>query len=225
MKLIKLLFTVGFGSIAIQNASAGQILQTVSLTVTSISQNTNATSDGTFTNVPAPVVSTHTTGEFLARLAEDEFLENNWPSNSFPAGARLAIVPNNEDAFFGVVLGTNVLVNVSDIINFDSDSIQVVAGSQNLQTGLAHPMTKQIHLGSISFDDRGIGNPDGSLRFSLQGIITETTVDSAPRNGFYTEVQTAKMTSGAGDGRRANVPFVCTGSVLVTGKIVLPAAL
>ena len=154
----------------------------------------------------------------------DEQLEGNWPSNSFPNGARLAIVPGNKNPFLAAVLGTNVLVDVSDIMNFDSDSIQVFSGRQNLQTGLAVPITKTIHIGSINFDDRGLGNPDGSLHFFLQGIFTESTVDTVPKNGFYTESQVEKMTNGAGDGRLANVPFVCTGSVSVAGKAEFPAA-
>lgn len=224
MKIIKsLIFTIGLCSLAAQNLAARDILQSISLTVTTISQNTNATSNGTTTNVPPPVVSTHTTADFLARLAVDEQLLSNWPSNSFPNGARLAVVPNSGDPFLGVVLGTNVLVDVSDIINFNTDDIQVIAGTQNLGTGLSSPATKTIHVGSISFDDRGIGNPNGSLRFNLQGIFTETTIDTAPKNGFYTETHVVKMTAGSGDGKLGSVPFVCTGTVSSTGRAVFPA--
>lgn len=224
MKTIKsLLFIFGLCSLTAQNAGARDILQVISLTVTSISQNTNATSNGTTTNVPPPVVATHTTSEFLARLAVDEQLESNWPSNSFPVGARLAVVPNNGDPFLGVVLGTNVLVDVSDIMNFNTDDTQVISGTQNLSTGLASPSTKTIHLGSISFDDRGLGNPDGSLRFNLQGIFTETTIDTTPQNGVYTETHIVKLTGGSGDGKLNGVPFVCTGTVSSIGKATLPA--
>lgn len=224
MKIIKsLLFTIGLFSLTAQAATARDILQPISLTVTTISQNTNATSNGTTTNVPPPVVSTHTTADFLARLAMDEQLLANWPSNSFPVGARLAVVPNSGNPFLGVVLGTNLLVDVSDIINFDSDDIQVISGSQNIGTGLATPSTKTIHLGSISFDDRGIGNPNGSLHFNLQGIFTETTIDTAPKNGFFTHTHIVKMTAGSGDGKLGSNPFVCTGTVSSTGSAVLPA--
>jgi hypothetical protein len=221
MKLIKLiLLTVGLYCFASQSATAADILQIVSLNVTTISQNTNATSDATTTNVPAPVVSTHTTAEYLARLAQDEQLEKNWPSNSFPEGARLALVPGNNNPSFAVVLDTNVLLDVSDIISFNFDNIEVFSGRQNLQTGVAIPTTRTIHLGSISFDDRGLGNPNGSLRFSLQGIFTETVLDTVPNNGVYTETHIVKMANGSGDGRLANVPFVCTGAVSTTGKVV-----
>lgn len=224
MKIIKsLLLVAGLCSFAAWNASARDILQVISLNVTTISQNTNATSNGTTTNVPPPVVTTYTSADFLARLAVDEQLESNWPSNSFPVGAHLAVVPNNGNPFLGVVLGTNVLVDVSDIINFDTDDIQVVSGSQSLSTGLADPSTKTIHLGSIGFDDRGIGNPNGSLRFNLQGIFTETTIDTAPKNGFFTETHIIKMSAGSGDGKLGGVPFVCTGSVSSLGRAVFPA--
>ena len=224
MKIIKsLVFTLGLCSLAIHSGRARDIVERVSLAVTTISQNTNATSNATTTNVPPPIVSTHTTADFLTRLAVDEQLLSNWPSNSFPSGTVLAIVPNNGNPYFAAVLGTNVLLNLSDVISLSTDSIQVVSGAQKLQTGLASPATKTTQVVRISFDDRDMGNPDGPLHFSLRGIFTETTIDSAPQNGSFTEVHLGKMIGAVGDGQFNNVPFVCTGNVSSKGKAVFPA--
>jgi len=201
-------------------AKANDIIQTITLTVTATAQNNNGTSNGTTTNVPPPSISTHTTTEFLTRLAQDENIEGHWSSNSFPAGVKLAVVPGNSNgADFAVIQGTNVLVDVSDIISFDGGNNEIVSGAQNLQTGLASPMTKKAHLGRINFDDSAVGNPNGSLTFFLQGIFTETTMDTAPTStGAYTETRMAKMTTGAGEGSKGGNPFVCTGMINATGK-------
>lgn len=207
-------------------AKANDIIQTITLSVTATAQNNNGTSNGTTTNVPPPSISTHTTTEFLARLAQDESIEGHWSSNSFPAAAKLAVVPGSGGADFAVILGTNILVDVSDIISFDGGNNEIVSGAQNLQTGLASPMTKKVHLGKIMFDDSAVGNPNGSLTFFLQGVFTETTMDTAPTStGAYTETRTAKMTSGAGEGSKGGNPFICTGMVSATGKANLQLAL
>src|SRR6185437_12887854 len=197
------------------------IIQTITLAVTTTTQK-SGTSNGTTTNVPPPSVSTHTTAEFLSRLAKDENLEGNWTNSTFPAGAKLAVLPSSGGADFGVILGTNVLVDVSDIISFNQPGTnEVVSGAQNLQTGLASPMTKKVHLGEILFDDTAAGNPDGALTFFLQGVFTETTADTAPKNGAYSEMRTAKMTNGTGEGSKGGTPFICTGMVSATGKATL----
>jgi hypothetical protein len=215
-----LLFTAALALTGAQ-AQARDIIQTITITVMAIPQN-SGTSTATTTNIPPAKASSHTTAEFLARLAQDEFAEFNWPSNSFPAGAQLAVVPGQSDnANFAVILGTNVLVDVSDIISFNSGNVEIVSGSQNLQTGLASPMTKRLHLGQITFDDSLAGNPNGSLTFTLQGLFTETVVNTVPKNGLYTEIRTAKMTSGTGEGTSPSGPFVCTGTISATGKAVL----
>jgi len=217
------MLTFGLCSLIAQTVGAANVLETVSLTVTSISQNTNATSNATTTNVPPPVVTTHDTADFLARLAVDEQLDSNWPSNSFPVGTQLAIVPTSGNPHLAAVLGTNVLVDLSDVITLNTDNIQVVSGTQNLQTGLASPSTKSVQVVRFSFDDRDLGNPNGSLHFSLRGIFTETTIDSVPKNGVYTEIHIGKMTNASGDGTLNDVPFICTGTVSSKGKAVLPA--
>jgi hypothetical protein len=221
MKLKAILLFTAALALTYAQAQARDIIQTITITVMAIPQN-SGTSNGTTTNIPPSKASAHTTAEFLSRLAQDEFAELNWPSNSFPAGAQLAVVPGQSDnADFAVILGTNVLVDVSDIISFNSDNIEIVSGTQNLQTGLASPSTKRVHLGAITFDDSLAGNPNGSLTFTLQGIFTETTIDTVPKNGVYTETRTAKMTSGTGDGTSPGGPFVCTGTISATGKAVL----
>jgi hypothetical protein len=225
MKLQKpiLLFTAILAVLTAVPAHAKDIIQTITISVMALPQN-SGTSTATTTNIPPAKASNHTTPEFLSRLAQDEFAEGFWASNSFPADARLAVVPSQgNNADFAVILGTNILVDVSDIISFESDNIEIVSGAQSLQTGLASPSTKKVHLGQFSFDDSSAGNPNGSWTFTLQGIFTETVVDTVPKNGVYTETRTAKMTSGTGDGTNPGGPFVCTGSISATGKAVLPA--
>ena len=225
MKIQKVIaLSAALCALSILKASAADIIQTITITIKAVQQNENGTSNGTTTNVPPPTVSTHNTAELLARLAQDEFAELNWASNSFPSGAQLAVVPSQSSGpDFAVILGTNILVDVSDIISFKSGNNEVVSGTQNLQTGLASPLTKKIYTGKFTFDDSNAGNPDGSLVFSLRGIFTDQTIDTPPKNGFYTESHSTRLTSGTGDGMSPGGPFVCTGLLTATGKAVLPA--
>ena len=62
-------------------------------------------------------------------------------------------------------------------------------------------------------------NDGGNLQFSLQGLGSSTTVDTAPVAGVYTEIFKAKVTSMTGEGSSdGSGPFVATGSLTVTGK-------
>jgi hypothetical protein len=230
MKLSSLITTIAVALSTLAGTQAkADITQVISINVTTFEQNTNGTSNGTVTNVPPPKVSTHKTGDFLSKLARDENAAGHWTNDVFPAGAKLAVVPSqNDSADFAVIQGTNILVDVSDIISFQSGDLQlgdieVISGKEDLQTQLASPMTKKIHLGTIIFDDSAVADPSEALTFEMRGVFTETTTDGPVKNGFYTETRTAKMTSGNGSGTDGGNPFICTGSISATGKASRPA--
>src|SRR5258708_15492722 len=90
-----------------------EVLKYLTFTVTTYTQR-NSTDNGTNTVTAAPKVETHNTAELLSILARDKAAQHSWPSNSFPAGAKLAV---GNDSFV-IVAGTNILLRFSDILSF-----------------------------------------------------------------------------------------------------------
>src|SRR4051812_13725359 len=134
MKLKNLIIcaTTGLAFSIATNASA-EVLQTLTFNVTTFSQR-SIVDNGTNTIVATPKVQAHNTAELLKILAQDKAAQGNWLSNSFPTGAKLAA---GEDRFV-VIAGTNILVDVSDILSFTNGLNQIVSGKRNDLTGLAN---------------------------------------------------------------------------------------
>jgi hypothetical protein len=175
-------------------------------------QNTNNVI-GTVSTTASPKLSTLATKDLLSVLAFDKHIEGNWPSNSFPKNTTLALAGNS----FIVLNGTNILLNVSDIMSFNTGEPKVTSGKQNTVNGLASPTAQGLQIAGIIFDDTFI-NGGKNLKFYLDGVLSKSTTDTTPVNGAYTETQTIKITTAAGDGSLRDVPFICTGSISGTGK-------
>ena len=214
MKLKHLIISLASGlgiSVAASTARA-EVLQFLTFTVTTYSQR-DSTNNGTNTITPAPKVQTHNTAELLSILAQDKHAQGRWPSNSFPAGAKLAVGNNS----FVVVAGTNTLLDVSDILSFSNGDNQIVSGKRNDSTGLSNPTTSKLQIGRLTFDDTAISGGAG-LKFYLQGLVSQTESDTVPVSGVYTRTRSAKLTNGTGEGTNSSGnAFVLTGSLSATG--------
>src|SRR3954470_22458758 len=101
------------------------VVQILNFSVTTYTQSP-LTDDGTLTVAAAPKVSTHKTADLLQALAQDEFAANNWPSNSFPATAKLAV---GNDGFF-VISGTSFLVSVTNVMSFQAGENEINSGKR-----------------------------------------------------------------------------------------------
>ena len=219
-KLFAAIITLGLCALPAGHVRA-DITEFLTLNVTTFQQNSNR-DDGIFTTTPVPTIKTHSTAEILKRLAADKFAQGNWPSNSFPASAKLAVIPTVTNQFV-VITGTNILVDVSDILSFQNGDDEIASGKKRDATGLAAPTISKRQIGRVTFDDTNAGNPNGGLKFYLQGVLLQTTTDSTPANGFYMETHMAILTSAAGEGSSnpgtANEKrFICTGTLTATGK-------
>jgi hypothetical protein len=215
MKLNKLMLPIAVGfSLATAVQCPAQVLQFFNLSIRTTTQ--GATNDnGTDTIFSAPKIESHKGTELLKRLAEDEALLGHWDSNSFPAGAKLA---SAGDEGLVVVLGTNILVGVSEVMFFDGGENEIISGKENDATGLREPSEKTLHIGKLTFDDTTVRS-SGGLKFYLQGLVTSTKTDSKVVNGVYTETRTGTMSNAAGEGIDSEGrPFVCTGTITATGK-------
>ena len=119
-----------------------------------------------------------------------------------------------------MVNGTNVLLNVSDIMSFSAGEKEIISGAQNDATGLASHTAQKRKIARIAFDDTFIAGGK-NLQFYLQGVLNQSKTDTIPAAGIYTEISTVKITNAAGEGSSQNLPFVCTGTVTATGRSAL----
>jgi len=184
----------------------------LAINVTIFPQNTS-NDNGVVTTTASPKPLLYATKDILNVLAYDENIAGNWASNSFPKGARLAIA----DDSFVVVNGTSVLLNVSDIMSLSVGENEIFSGVQNNATSLASHTPQKRQIAKITFNDTFIVGGK-HFKFFLQGLLTRSTTDTTPVASIYTEMQTAKLTNAAGEGSSQNVPFVCSGSVTVSGR-------
>jgi hypothetical protein len=190
-----------------------EVLQNLNVSITTFSQR-SVLDNGTNTFAAAPKIQSHNTAEILKILAQDKAAQGNWPSNNFPTGAKLAA----GDDRFVVVLGTNVLIDVSDILRSTNGINRIVSGKKNDLTGLANPATVRLQIGRLDFDDTAIAGGTG-LKFYIQGLLTEAQTDTAPVAGVYTRTQTAKLSNGTGEGTTSGGDtFVLTGTITAFGR-------
>jgi hypothetical protein len=186
-------------------------LSLFNISLTMYQQSSSKTS-GSITTTASPKTVIYATKDILNVLAFDENLKGNWPSNSFPASASLALAGQS----LAVIDAGLILLNVSDIMSLSFGDNRITSGKHNNVTGLASPSENKRQLAKINFDDTSIIGSK-SLKFSLQGFLSQTTTDTTPVAGVYTETVTVKITSGSGEGISQNVPFVCTGAATATG--------
>jgi hypothetical protein len=218
-----LIMAVAFGALNVVNVRAdgnAEVLKTFNLKLTTYAQGAE-TDDGTTRTIAPNVVKHYTTANLLSALANDKLQQGLWPSNSFPKTAKLA---GGDNAFL-VVNGTNVLVDVSDIISAQVITDSVKSGKQNDATGLASPNLKRMELVKVTVDDSAITNNSG-LNFYIQGIAKESETDTAPTpSGVYSQTQTIQLINGTGEGTDSDTNhFLCVGSLTATGHgtLVLP---
>lgn len=115
------------------------------------------------------------------------------------------------------------LVDVTDILSgFNAGVFHagVVSGKTNDNTGLASPTTTDLQIFALFYDDTQAG---GSLQFNLLGVLTNTKTDTTPnaKTKTYTQTESHKMPTAAGDGNYQNSPLIITGGFTASGSIKL----
>jgi hypothetical protein len=214
VKLKALLTTLAAVAACSTGTLRAGVLQAVTITVTTYTQN-SSNDNGTATTAGNPIVKTYNTQAILNLLALDKQAQGEWNSSVFPAGSKLAA----NDGWFVVDRANNVLADVSDIISVSDGANEILSGKQNDATLLASPSLKKMAIAALAFDDTAIAGGN-NVSFYLQGLSTKTTTDTTPTSaGVYTETQTIKVTGAAGEGTWSDgTPFVCSGNVTTTGK-------
>lgn len=213
-KIIAVTAALAFLTFAAGSVRADETL-VLTITGTTLTQNTNSTTKNGITTVPAPTKTSVTTQLILQALAVDEHAETNYPSATFPAGAKLVVTGHNGDDFQVWGKTNNLLVDVSDILTSSNGNNDISSGKQNEDTGLASPTETDEQLLTLTYDDSFIDGGVG-LQFSSTGLITNTQTDSTPKNGVYTETLSGKGAL-AGEGSLQGNPFVFSGTISAAG--------
>jgi hypothetical protein len=169
---------------------------------TALVQNTNVMDNGKTTTVPAPAQFSITAKTLLAIIAQDEYREGNYASNSFPSGAKLVLMADLgsfADSYYSVQSksGQILVTNLSDLMSLQvAGNFTVYSYVVNDATGLGGPIIND-YIGTLNFDDTGAG---GTMKFNLSRLVAATVRDSALSNGTYTETVTTTWGVGNGTG-------------------------
>lgn len=188
---------------------------TVALTVDSQG---SFSDDGTIRIYAEPVSRRVSTKDLLNQLARDKFAQSNYAANFFPSGSRLAL---SGGACVVVDRNGQLLVDVSDILQFSSGTNGILSGRVNDTTGLASRKTTERILVSLAFDDTFIPG-GGSLSFFVQGLDTLKTKDSKPAGGFYQEATSDLVKNATGEGQTSGMSFVVSGAIQGSRNATLP---
>lgn len=147
------------------------------------------------------------TKQILAWAAQDEYAEGNYSAPTFPPGAQLAEVYNDQTGWSYQVLDSHnqFLANVSDVVSSSSSTNSVISGDIDMATGLYTSTVTDLRLKKFAYNDSAVtaisNRPPAGVDFYLRGLETRTFIDSTPNKfGDYTQSYTGKMTNGAGEG-------------------------
>lgn len=214
-----LVVTIAMLGWASDNALAqGRLTDINVVTVALTLQSQGSHSDnGTVSIYKSPVIRRMNTKDLLNQLARDEVALTNYPSTSFPSGAKLAVNSTN-GAMVVVDGGNQLLVDVSSIVSFSAGTNDVVTGRVSDATGLALAKTTELIYVRLNFDDTFIPGStnfvNGNLSFFVDGVDTVKTTDSVPgQAGNYHESTTDAVKTSAGEGQSNGTQFMVTGSI------------
>lgn len=165
--------------------------------------------DGTTRIYGSPVTRKLNTKDLLNQLARDKFAQGGHGANFFPNGSQLAL----SGGFFVVVdRNSQLIVDVSDILQITYGTNLVLNGRVNDTTKLASPKTTEMTLMQLAFDDNFIVG-GGNVSFMIQGLDTIKTKDTALLTGGHKEVSSESVKNISGDGQTSATPFVVNGSL------------
>jgi hypothetical protein len=156
-----------------------------------------------------PVSRKVNTKDLLSQLARDKFAQGTNSANTFPTGAKLGLSGGN---FVVVDHNNQLVVDVSDILQFTRGTNGVLNGRINDTTGLANNQLSETTFVTLTFDDTFITG-GGGLNFILAGVDTLKIKDRTLTGKNYQEITSDNVKNAGGEGQSAGTPFVVTGSI------------
>src|ERR1700743_3479958 len=120
MKILSLLLL--FALCTFKSFAEGSYTFVLNFSITAEMQDTDTVTTATMTFVPVFVKNHITTKTLLQLLAQREFAEGNYPSNSFPSGAKLVFFTNptslTNSYYIAEDKNGTELVDVTDLLTF-----------------------------------------------------------------------------------------------------------
>lgn len=223
MKALSLLTLLALFTLNASAAPITRISFTISFEIAAQVQSTEVNSNSTTITVPKFTQAKITSKSLMTLLAQDEFVEARYPTNTFPVGSKLVYLGDQKNLTGAYVIedksGT-VLLDVNDLITMAPETnATIYSYVQNNSTGLYKPIVRSF-AGVTSFDDTGVAG--GTTEFNMTQVWTATTTDTESASSL-TESSTLKLSAGAGAGVLGGVPVVLTCPAQTThGKLILP---
>ena len=196
MKVLSILFL--FALLTVKSFAEGTYTFTLNFSITAELQDTNTITTTTMTYVPVFVKSHIVTKTLLQLLAQGEFMEGHYPSNSFPNGAKLVFftnptVPTNS-YYIAEDKDGNELVDITDLLTFQpQNEVSAYSYKAANSTGIYNPFVSE-YIAVTTFDDTGAG---GTTKFTLDQTLETTVIQKISKN-VLTESATYRATAGMG---------------------------
>ena len=189
--------------------------------VTAMVNNPAVSTNGMVETYPTPKGAKLTTSTLLKLIAVAEFNETNWPSKSFPKGARLVLMYDRDNlggSYFVVTDSKgNTLLDVSDLLTIMVyEGTIVTSGKVNLSTGAQTKLTLHYYA-YLFFSDVGTG---GGTFFNLSGVAADESNDTL-KNAIISGTQTVTFPSAQGSGFVNGNAATFSASIKFSGKSTL----
>ena len=202
------LTALGLTALSVQAQGKINDLNVITLSLTLQVQG-SFSDDGSTRVYDRPVIRKLSTKDLLSQLARDKFAQGLYRANTFPAGVKLGLAGGN---FVIVDLTGQLVVDVSDILQFNRSTNGVLNGRINDTTGLANNQVSEMTFVTLIFDDTFIPG-GGNLNLLLTGVDTLKIKDKTLAGKNYQEITSDNVKNAAGEGQVGGTPFVVTGNL------------
>jgi hypothetical protein len=212
---------VGLTMAALSVQAQGKLTNLDFITVAFTLQSQGSFSDDGTTRIYASSVTRKlNTKDLLNQLARDKFAQGSYVANYFPNGSQLAL---SGGLFVVVDRNSQLIVDVSDILQLTYGTNAVLNGRINDTTGLASPKITEAVPVQLAFDDTQIAG-GGNVSFTIQGLDTIQTKDTALLlSAGYKETSSDSVKNISGAGQTSGTSFNVTGSIHGSRSEKIPA--
>ncbi len=207
-KFLTLFATAAAVFLAVPGTLHAQASEKMSISATIYLQGATSDKKGVTTSA-GPTKQSVSTVNLLESLAKDENAEGNYPNTKFPSTAALYYYGGG----FEVDEGTNVLVDVSDILTLTTTGQNdITNGNYTDVKGPGTPPYTQTAYQIVMLAYASSTGASG-LGFTVTGLGEFTQKAGTPnaKTGKFTQSDSFNLQDGTGEGSLEGVEFVITG--------------
>jgi hypothetical protein len=208
LKFLALFVTAAAVFLAVPGTLRAQVSEKMSISATIYLQGATSDKKGV-TTIAGPTKQSVSTVNLLESLAKDENAEGNYPNTKFPSTAALHYYGGG----FEVDEGTNVLVDVSDILTLTvTGQNDITNGNYSEVNGPGTPPYTQTAYQIVTLAYTSSTGASG-LGFTVTGLGEFTQKAGTPnaKTGNFTQTDSVSLQDGTGEGTLDGVEFVITG--------------